>query len=169
MSENLMRKIGVEKVTLNVGAGEAGPKLDSSVKMIQKIANSKTVITRTHKRTAFGGAKGRPIGAKTTLRGKKAIEILNLLLQVKEHKINANQFDKNGNFSFGIAEYINIPGIKYDPDIGILGFDIAVTLQRPGFRIKRKVIKSKKIGVKHRITKEEAIDFVKKEFKVQVM
>jgi len=168
MSENPMRKIEIDKVTLNFGAGEAGEKLDRGVKILEKISSEKVVITKNHKRTPFGGAKGRSIGAKAIIRGEKAKELLRLLFQANENKVKKSSFDNSGNFSFGIAEYINIPGIKYDPDIGIVGFDVCVTLRRPGFRIKRRVIKRKKIGTKHRITKEEAMEFMKKEFKLEV-
>jgi len=164
-----MRKISIEKVTLNIGAGEAGPKLDNYKKMLEKLSDSKVVITNTHKRSTFGGGKGKPIGAKTTLRGDKAKDIVKLFLQANENQLKKTQFDTNGNLSFGIAEYINIPGVKYDPDIGILGLDVCITLTRPGFRIKKKAIKPKKVGIKHKITKEEAMEFMKKEFDAKIM
>ena len=75
--------------------------------------------------------------------------------------------DKEGNFAFGIKEYIDIPGMKYDMDIGIIGLEVSVTLKRPGFRIKRRTIKKKKIPSRHKITKDEAISFVKEKFGVK--
>jgi len=158
-TDNQMKQICVGKITLNIGAGEPGPALDKSKKMLEKISGSKIIVTKTHKRTTFGGAKGRPIGAKVTLRGKPAMELLKTLLQGVENKLKPKQFDANGNFSFGIAEYISIPGVKYDPDIGILGMDVCVTLERPGFRVKRRRIKPRKVGKKHRITREEAMEW----------
>lgn len=166
--ENPMREIMLEKVTLNVGAGEAGPKLDKSKKLLEDLSGSKVVVTQTRKRSTFGPAKGKPIGAMVTLRGEKAREILARLLQAVDSKLKPGQFDTSGNFSFGIKEYIHIPGFKYDPDIGIIGLDVAVTLKRPGFRVKRKRIKTGKIGKVHRITPEEAMEWIKKEFEVNV-
>ena len=168
MKENPMREIRLDKLTLNIGAGEAGPKLEKGKALLEYITQGKVVITKTHKRTTFGPAKGRPIGAKVTLRGNQAMEILGKLLQGVDNRLKPGQFDRNGNFSFGIHEYIHIPGIKYNPDIGIMGFDVAITLMRPGFRVSRKRIRPGKIGKNHRITPQEAQEWVKREFQTKV-
>jgi large subunit ribosomal protein L5 len=156
MKQNPMREIFLEKITLNMGAGESGPKLEKSKALLEKISQAKVVITTTHKRTTFGPAKGRPIGVMVTIRGEKAMELLTRLLQAVDNRIKPGQFDRSGNFSFGIAEYINVPGLKYDPDIGIMGFDVSVTLRRPGFRIPRRRIRPSRIGSSHRITPGDA-------------
>ena len=153
---NPMREIRLEKVTINIGAGEAGPKLETAKKLLEKLSGSKVVITKTHKRSTFGVAKKRPIGVKITMRGEKAKSFLTNVLKARENKLNPDCFDDNGNFSLGIKEYIDLPGIKYDPEIGIIGMDVCVTLERPGFRIKKRGMKRKKVGMKHRINKEEA-------------
>ena len=163
-----MREIRLEKITLNMGAGEPGPALEKSQKILETISGKKVIITRTHKRTTFGVAKKRPIGAMTTLRGETARELLEKLLQAVEETLPKTCFDKNGNFSIGIKEYIHIPGMKYDPDVGILGLDVAVTLMRPGYRVKKRRIKSGKIGKNHRITPEESMEWIKKEFGTKI-
>jgi len=168
MSTNPMREIKLGKLTLNIGAGEAGPKLEKGRSLLKAISQSKVVVTNTHKRTTFGGAKGRPIGAKVTLRGKAAMELLGRLLQGIENKLSPGQFDRQGNFSFGIKEYIHIPGIKYDPEIGIMGFDVCITLMRPGFRVSRKRIRPGRIGKTHRITPEEAMEWLKQNFQTRI-
>lgn len=165
---NKMREIGIEKLTLNIGAGEPGPKLDKSKMMLEVVTGKHVVITRTKKRTTFGGAKGRPIGAKVTIRGDEAKDMLKKLLHAVENRLKPSQFDSSGNFSFGIKEYIHIPGVKYDPDIGIIGMDVSVTLERPGFRVKKRMIRSGKIGKNHKITPADATDWVKKEFSIEV-
>jgi len=165
---NPMKKVRIEKITLNMGAGESGPKLEKSKTILEKITGVKVVITKTHKRTTFGVAKKRPIGVKATLRGEKTKGLLKILLQAVENRLKPSQFDSSGNFSFGIHEYIHIPGVKYDPDVGILGMDVCVTLERPGFRVKRKMIKPGMIGKTHRITPAEAIEWIKKEFGIEV-
>lgn len=167
-TDNPMRNIGVDKITLNIGAGEPGPNLERGKKILNKIAGNKVVVTKTRKRTTFGGGKGRPIGAKVTLRGRQATELLKTLLQAVDNRLRPAQFDSNGNFSFGIAEYISIPGIKYDPDIGILGMDVCVTLERPGFRVKRRRIKPRKVGKKHRIIREEAMEWSRKALGIEI-
>lgn len=168
MSENPMRRISMDKLTINIGAGEAGSNLDKGKALLEKTSGSTVVITKTRKRSTFGPAKGRPIGAKVTLRGEKAMELLGKLLQAADNRLKPGQFDRNGNFSFGVKEYIHIPDMKYDPDIGIMGFDVAVTLTRPGFRVSRKRIRPGRIGKSHRITPEEAQKWVIKNFKVEV-
>jgi large subunit ribosomal protein L5 len=168
MSENPMRTIRLEKLTLNIGAGEAGPGLDKAKALLEKLSQKKVVVTSARKRTTFGTPKGRPIGVKVTLRGQAARELLERLLQASDNRLRPGQFDSNGNFSFGIKEYIHIPGFKYDPDIGILGMDVCVTLMRPGFRVSRKRIRPGRIGRSHRITPEEAQKWVTKEFKANI-
>ena len=99
---------------------------------------------------------------------KNAEEILSRLLDAKDNKLTLHQFDKEGNIAFGIHEYIDIPGTKYDPKIGIMGLEVCVTLERSGFRIKRRRIMKRKIPNKHRITKEDAMEFMKKKFNVEI-
>jgi len=165
---NPMREIRLEKVTVNMGAGADAAKLEKSKKIIHTLTKKKIVITSTHKRSTFGVPKGKPIGAKTTLRGDEAKEFLKKVLQGVENKLKESQFDTNGNFSFGIHEYINIPGIKYDPDVGILGMDVAVTLERRGFRVKKRKIRPGRIGRSHLITKEEAMEWARKNLNVTI-
>jgi large subunit ribosomal protein L5 len=166
---NPMRTIRVEKVTLNIGAGKDLDKLEKGMKLFKIITGRTPVKTFTKKRIpAWGLRPGLPIGCKITLRKSIATELLKRLLDARDHLLNEQQFDINGNIAFGIPEYIDIPGIKYEPDIGIMGFEVCVTLERPGFRIKRRGIYKKKISHKHAVTKEEAIDFMKKEYKVKL-
>jgi large subunit ribosomal protein L5 len=165
---NPMRNIKIEKITINIGCGEAGEKLEKAKKLLANLTNKKIVITATSRRTTFGVAKGRPIGCKVTLRGKGAQEFLKKSLDAVDNKLSKNVFDNQGNFSFGIKEHIDIPGVRYDPEIGIFGMDISVTLERPGFRIKRKRLPSK-IGKKHLIKPEESIEWVSKNYGVEIV
>ena len=156
-----MEDIVVEKVTLNIGAGEAGDKLEKAVKLLEKISGAKPVKTKTMKRIPTWGLRPNlTIGVKVTSRGKKAEALLKRLLQAKDNKLKLRSFDKEGNFSFGIEEYILIPGVQYNIDIGILGLEVAVTLSRIGYRVKRRVIHKTKVPSRHRITKEEAMKFI---------
>ena len=160
---NPMQRIMVEKISLNIGTGGPGVELEKALKLLEKISGKKPVETKTNKRLPSWGLRpGLSIGAKVTLRGKEATELLKRLFRAVDNIIPESKFDKQGNVSFGVPEYINIPNVTYDASLGIIGFEVAVTFQRPGFRIKRRKIKQKKIPAKHRITKEQAIEFVKK-------
>lgn len=164
-----MKEIKIEKVTLNIGAGKDQNLLKKGVKLLQSITDSKPIETVTNKRIPGWGIRpGLPIGCKVTLRKQKAVGVLKNLLKAKENSLNGKQFNDNGSVSFGISEYIDIPGAKYDPDIGIIGLEICVTLERPGYRIKRRKVCKKKVHKKHKISKEEAIQFFEKSFDVKV-
>lgn len=164
-----MRDIGIEKVTLNIGTGEPGAKLEKARKLLKMITGMTVVSTVTQKRIPTWKIRpGLEIGCKVTVRGKKAKELLKRLLQGAGNKIEEYKFDKQGNVSFGVKEYLDVPGLKYDAEIGVIGFNVAVTLKRPGFRIKRRRLKRKEVPKRHMISKENAIEFMKKEFNITV-
>lgn len=165
-----MKQIKIEKITLNMGVGTTGDRLEKAMKLLNKITDAKPIATKAKKRIPTLGVRpGLPIGCKVTLRGKKAEDMLIRLIKANKNTIKSSKFDNSGNLSFGIAEYLDIEGVEYDMSIGIIGLEVAITLERPGFRIKRKMIKQKSIPPKHRITKEEAIDFMKNKFGVKVI
>ena len=169
MKMNPMREIKIEKLTLNIGAGKEQSKLDKSVLLLKNISGRSPIKTFTNKRIQEWDLRpGLPIGCKVTLRKSEAKELLVRLLDAKDNTLTATQFDNNGNISFGINEYIDIPGVKYDPNIGVIGLQACVTLERPGFRIKRRSLQKKKISPRHAIKKEDAIDFMKKNFNVKI-
>ncbi len=160
-----MKKIRIEKITLNVGCGTTlSP--ENAKKILESITEKKAVITHSKKRSTFGVPKDKPIGCKVTIR-EDAENVLKRLLEAKENMLRQNSFDSSGNFSFGIKEYIDIPGADYDPKIGIIGFDVAVTLERPGYRVKRRKL-PKRLGKAHLITKDEAMNFMTERFNVQI-
>ena len=166
-TENLMKKIYLNKVVLNMGIGQSGERIETAKAALTQITEGK-INARNAKKTQrdWGVRKGEPIGVAITVRGEKAILLLKKLMEAKDNKINEKSFDNEGNFSFGISEHIDIPGVKYDHKIGILGLDIAISLVRPGFNIKLRSKHKAKIGKSHRITKQEAIQFMTKEFGV---
>lgn len=165
----MMREIRIGKVTLNVGAGKDTNKLEKGIKLLKVITGIDPVKTITQKRIPSWGLRpGLPIGCKITLRKEKAIEVLKKLLEAKEFILQESQFDDTGNLSFGIHEYIDIPGIEYEPDIGIMGFEVCVTFERAGFRIKNRKIRKRKIKANHKIAKKEVIDMMKKEFNITI-
>ena len=166
---NTMRTIRIEKITLNIGAGKDQTKLAKGIQLIQSVSGIEPIKTVTNKRIAAWGLRpGLPIGCKLTLRKIPAQTLLTRLLAAKDNKLTIRNFDNLGNVSFGIPEYIDIPGVTYDPKIGVLGLQVCITLERPGYRIKRRKIAPRKIPKKHLITKQEAIEFLQKQFHVQV-
>lgn len=169
MQENPIRAIRIEKVTLNIGCGDDKEKMERAKKLLEYLTEGKPVITKSKKRSTFGVVKGKPIGMMITLRKKKAAEFLKRALEAVEKELKASQFDKNGNFSFGINEYIDIPDAKYQHEIGMLGLDVSVTLERSGFRIKRRRIQKRKIPAKQKIKIEEGMNWVKNNFGVDII
>jgi large subunit ribosomal protein L5 len=157
----------IEKVTLNIGAGKSTDKLDKGLKLLELLTNCKPVKTVSKKRIAGWGIRpGLPIGCKVTVRGVKAAELLKQLLGALDNRLKEKQFDNEGNLSFGIREYIDIPGVEYTPEIGVLGLQVCATIERPGFRIKRRRLLKKKVGKNHRVSKEDAISYMKETFDV---
>jgi large subunit ribosomal protein L5 len=166
---NPMQEIRIEKVTVNLGCGGDLQKIERAQKLLEKLTGQKPIVTKSRRRSTFGIARGKPVGVKVTLRKEKALNFLKLVLQAVGMKLKASQFDEQGNLNIGIKEYIDLPGVKYSHEIGMLGFDVAVTLERPGFRIKRRRIKKRKIPNKVRIKKEEAMNWFKEKFGVSIV
>ncbi len=164
-----MKQIRIEKITLNMGVGQAGDVLDKAHKLMDTITSSKAVLTKTMKRNPTWGLRPKlTIGTKSTLRGEKAKELLVRLLKSKGNNISPKSFDNEGNLAFGVSEYIDIPGVEYDAEVGIIGLEVNVTLERPGFRVKRRKLQRNRIPRRHRIPKEEAQEFMKKEFGIEI-
>jgi len=166
-----MKEILVEKVTVNIGVGQAGEALEQAKGLISRLAAGRTPIETQAKRRepVFKLRKGLPIGVKVTLRGLPATSFVEKALTAKRKVLKSSNFDKQGNFAFGVHEYIDFPGVKYDPTIPMLGFDVCVSLKRKGGRrVSLRRFKQTKIGKKHRITKDEAIDFAKNKFGAQI-
>lgn len=161
-AENKMKEIKVEKITLNIGSGTEQESAEKAVLLLNKLTGAKVVKTVTQKRIATWKLRpGLPVGAMVTVRGAKAQELLKTLLHAVSFKIRKTSFMRNG-FSFGIKEYIEIPGVKYDPKIGIIGLEVAVSLARPGFRVKRRKTRQAKIHHSHEISPEEAWEWAQR-------
>jgi large subunit ribosomal protein L5 len=166
---NPMRNITVEKLTFNFGSGKDAAKLEKGIKLIRHITGKDPVKTITNKRIPSWGLRpGLPVGCKLTIRGAAATELVRRLLKAKKDKLQKSQFDNNGSVSFGVKEYIDIPGIEYNPEIGIMGFEVCVTLKRPGFRIKSRRMRPARISKTHSISQDEAAEFMHKQFNTEI-
>lgn len=157
------------KVVVSISIGESGERLVKAEQLLQKLTDRKPVRTvSTHKIPAWGLKKGEPIGCKVTLRGQAAMDFAKRALVAKENRLEERHFDDAGNISFGLAEYIDIPGIKYDPEIGIMGLNTNLTLERPGARIKHRRLQKTSPHPRDHITRDEAISYMKENFGIEI-
>ena len=168
--EVAMRKIHIEKVVINIGVGKSGEAVERARKVLEQITAQKPASRKSKKSIRdFGTHKGEPIGLIVTARGQERCrDLIKRLLIAREKKMNQSSFDDRGSVSFGLKEHIEIPGIRYDPEIGIWGMNVSVLLQRPGSRVSRRLRKSANLGKSHVVTKEEAIEYFRREFEVVV-
>ena len=168
--DNPMRIIKITKVILNIGVGQSGEIIERAKSLLQDLTGHNP-SSRNAKRTVkeFGIHKGEPIGVTVTLRGKNAFDVLKRLLEAKNNQINKSSFDKTGNCSFGIREHIEIPGVKYDPTIGIFGMDVSVVLDRPGTRVMKRKRSKSRVGRNHKVTTDEAIEYFITNLKIEVV
>jgi large subunit ribosomal protein L5 len=167
-SSNSMKRINIAKIVVNIGVGKSGEPIERAKNALEELTGKKPTSRGAKENVRdFGIHKGEPIGAIVTLRKNDAFEFLKRVLESKRNVLNATSFDPFGNISLGIHEHIDIPGTKYNPDIGIFGMDVCVSLTRPGYRISKKR-NPKRIGKNHRISKDESIDFFKQKFGVEV-
>ena len=170
-----MRNIRVEKLVINICVGESGDAVSKAARVLQQISGQEpvygkgmpfdgwlTLLARFTIRS-FSIRRNEKISVHATIRGEKALEILERGLKVKEYELVKRNFSDSGNFGFGIQEHIDL-GIKYDPNTGIFGMDFYVQLARPGGRVSRRKAQRSHIGYSHKVTREEAMEWFKKQY-----
>lgn len=167
---NQMRSPHIEKVVVNIGVGEAGERLVKAQKVIEMVTGQRSVqtISRTINRD-LAIRKGMPLGCKVTMRGASAEEFLNKALDIRERRIPVYSFDREGNMSFGIPDYTDFPGMKYDPEIGIFGMDVSIVIRRTGNRVTQRAILRRRLPKGHRMDRTEAMQFMKDKFSIEVV
>jgi len=166
---NPMLKPRIAKVVVNASVGKGGEVLRSAEQVVEQLTGKSPVRTRAKSTIrTFDVKQGEPIGCMVTLRDEEAKEFIQDALNALEEPLKITQFDDEGNFSFGIKEHTNFEGVEYDPEVGIHGFDIAVEVERPGYRVKRRRIRPSKVGDEHRVTAEDTAEFLEDEFDVEV-
>ncbi len=167
--EKPMLKPKIEKVIVNVSVGKSGEPLEKAMKILNELTGQKPCARKAKKTIRdFGIRRGEPIACLVTLREERAHSFLKRAFQAVDNKIQKVSFDSHGNFSFGIKEHIEIPGTKYSPELGIIGMDISVAMDRPGYRVKRRCRAASRIGSDHLLTIEESITFIGDDFGVEV-
>ncbi|MDG6910854.1 MAG: 50S ribosomal protein L5 [Nitrososphaerota archaeon] len=164
-----MREIKVGKVVVNIGLGKSGEAIERGKKVLEQVTGQTPAQTRAKKSVRdFGIHKGEPIGVVVTVRGGGTAALIEKLLTAREKKLAESSFDPQGSVSFGIREHIEIPGIRYDPAIGILGMNVSILLERPGYVVSRRNRRTSRVGRSHRVTRDEAMQYFKDRFGVTV-
>jgi len=161
--ENPMRTVRIEKVILSASA--VAESLAKSKKLIEIISGMKAKVVASRKRIpAFDVRPGLEVGVCVTVRDKAAMELLARLLGAVDNKINKKSVSEN-HFSFGIEEYIEIPGMEYQRDIGVRGLNVTADFARAGLRVKRKKIKGSNVPKRQHVSASEIIKFMEAQFK----
>jgi len=164
VKENPMRELKLEKLCIQLCTGESGDKLTRAAKVLEQLTGQQPVFSKSkYTVRAFAIRRNEKIAVSCTVRGQKAMEILDRGLKVKEYELYKENFSATGNFGFGIDEHIDL-GIKYDPSIGIFGMDFYVVMGRAGFRVGRRKAKRSRIGAKHKITKTDAMKWFQQKY-----
>ena len=169
LTANPMREPRIGKVVVNITTGKSGEPLDKAMTILQQLTVQRPCVRRAKQTIRpFGIRRNEPIACMVTLRGGRAEEFLRGALEVVGNRLSPRRFDKYGNFAFGIREHIDIPGTRYDPNLGIVGMDITVNVERPGYRVTRRRRARSKIGRGHRVTRDEAVEFIRDRFGTEV-
>ena len=160
----------IEKVIVNISVGQAGEELRKASKILELITGKKPVPLRAKKSVKeWNLRQGQSIAVKVTLRNEDAAFFLKKVLSVTDNRILKKAFDNFGNFSLGVDEHIKLPKAKYIPELGIIGFNCAVRLTRPGYRVKTRRKQRTKIPRHHYVSKYEAMYFMEKTFQTEIV
>ncbi|HYK93828.1 MAG TPA: 50S ribosomal protein L5 [Thermoplasmata archaeon] len=162
-----LRSVRVVKIVVNSGVGESGEPRTKAEKVLQMVTRQKPVATRSKSTNRdFGIRAGQEIGVKVTLRGAAARDFLERALEARDRQLDPDSIDRRGSFSFGISDYTDFAGMKYDPNIGVRGMDIAVELGRAGWRVRDRKVRSHPLGPHVRVSRDEAREFLRTAFRV---
>jgi large subunit ribosomal protein L5 len=167
---NPMQHARIEKVVVNLSIGQAGEPLQRARSVLESITEHKASQRRAKRSVRdWGVRKGEPIAIIVTLRKADANAFLKRAFYAVGNRLKKSSFDTEGNFAFGIREHIELPGVRYDPSIGIYGMDVCVTMEKPGYRVKRRRRLKGEVGKIQKVTPEESMSYVKSLFGVEII
>jgi large subunit ribosomal protein L5 len=165
-----MRRIFIEKVVVNIGVGEAGERLIKAAQVLEMLTGRKTIQTLSNTTNKdLGIRKDMPIGVKVTLRGEEAVDFFKRSMWVRQNRIASYSFDHEGNCSFGISDYTDFEGMRYDPQIGIFGLAVSVVFARPGKRVHKRRHARHRVPKRHRTTEDEIKQLLTDEYEIEVV
>merc|ERR1711966_318962 len=166
--DNVMRRVICDKLVINIAVGESGDRLTKAIRVLQQLSDQ-TPVENTARYTVrtFGVRRNEKIACHVTVRGHKAMDLIERGLKITDYEISAKHFSESGTFGFGVNEHIDL-GLKYDPATGIYGMDFYCVLRRPGFNVAKKKAKRGRLGVTHRVTKEDAMEWVRQTFNAEI-
>jgi large subunit ribosomal protein L5 len=163
-TENKMREIKIEKIVLSMGG--KGDELEKGVKLLKFLSGKKPAKMKSKKRIPTWDVRpGLEVGTVVTIR-ENTHEFLKKMLSAVDNQLKKKQFSEN-TFSFGVKEYLEIAGLEYQRDIGIMGLDVTVTFKRAGRRVKLRKIKKGRMPKRQIISKEDIIKFMEDNFEVE--
>ncbi len=163
---NKMREIKLDKVVLNIGG--VADKLDKGIILLETISGKKAIKVKATKRIPTWSVRpGLEVGTKVTLRGKDALNMVKKLLPAIDNTLKEKQIQDNC-FSFGIHEYIEIPGVEYIREVGIMGFEVTIVFSRAGKSVEKKKVKR---GKSRRliVTRKEIEDYLVTKFNTEIL
>jgi large subunit ribosomal protein L5 len=164
-----MKAPKISKVTVNMGVGEGGERLAKAESLLEHLTGQRPKRTFSKvNEPSFGIRKGLPIACMVTLRNANIDKFLEKAFGAIDKKLKPSGFDELGNVSFGIKEHIDIPGERYDPKVGIFGMDVSLTVERPGYRIKRRKNEKMKPSKRHLVTRDDSIEFLKSKYGLSI-
>ena len=153
-----MRAPYIAKVVVDICTG-GGDELNRAATILEQLTGQTPVQSKAHQTVRdFGIRKKEPIAVRVTLRNEAAEDFLRRTMKAKDDVLLLKNWDDDGNFAFGIAEHINIPDVKYDPQLGV-----------HGYRVKRRRRQKAKVPYRHRLTPEESMVFVKNKFGIEIL
>lgn len=167
-NKNPMQEIEIEKMVLHCGGTE--DKLEKSIKLLEMITGSNKiyVIKSTRRIPTFGISPGKKSGAKITIRNQSKIkELLERFFVSMDNELPKKQITTN-QVCFGIPEYIEVPGLEYNRDIGITGFEVMLVFKRKGKSVKMRKIKRGKYPKRQGVSKDEIVNYMENKFSLEI-
>lgn len=149
---------------LNISCGESGDRLTRACKVLEQLSEQKVCTSKArYTLRGFGIRRNEKIACHVTVRGERALEIIERGLKVKEYELEKGNFSNTGNFGFGIDEHIDL-GLKYDPNTGIYGMDFFIVMGRKGGRVTKRKKCRGRLGKNHKVTREETMEWFKQKY-----